>query len=551
MMIDPTGSATYAELRASFSWEVPEALNIGALCADRHPRSAPAMVDVAPDGTRREISFGELSELSNRLANAYSGLGVGPGDRVAIALPQSLETGLAHLAAYKLGAIAVPLSTLFGPDAFRHRIADSGARLVVTGPALEEGLTEIARDLGDSRLLVVDRAAGGNLDFWPTLEDGASDFEVAATGPDTPAILIYTSGTTGLAKGALHGHRVLLGHLPGFQLAHQLAPREGDRLWTPADWAWIGSLINLLLPSWYFGLPVVAAAHAKFDPDWAAGLIRAERVRNTFLPPTALKMVRAAETDLSGTELRSIMCGGEVLGADLLGWVRENTGVTISEIFGQTEANLVVGNCPCVWPVNPGSIGLPLPGHVVEVLGHEFRPQAVGVEGQLAIGVPDPVAFLGYWNKPQETLAKYDPSGEWILTGDVGTRDEEGYLWFAGRDDDMISSAGYRIGPAEIEACLGRHEAVAIAAAIGVPDELRGERVKAYVTLRDGFEPGPDLEQGMQRFVRERLAAYLYPRELEVVDALPMTVTGKVRREELRRIHASGRGMKNEPGQPA
>jgi acetyl-CoA synthetase len=534
-------NARYEELCRAFRWEIPASLNLGVACADRQPPDALALIEVAPDGTRREFTFGRLAELSNRLANGLRALGVEAGDRVAIVLPQRVETGLAHLAIYKLGAIAVPLSGLFGPSALRHRLGDSGARVVVTDGDHLALLAELAGELGDLRLLSVDGPAPPHEGFWELVQDGSAQFEAAATGPDTPALLIYTSGTTGAPKGALHGHRVLHGHLPGFELSHDFFPQEGDIFWTPADWAWIGGLMDALMPAWYHGRPIVAAAREKFDPEWALALMADQHVTSTFLPPTALKLTRRAEADASKVRLRSLMCGGEPLGEEILAWARETLGITINEIYGQTEANYVVGNSSAVWEVRSGSMGRAYPGHEVAVLDEDGAPALDGELGQIAVHMPDPVAFLGYWNNPEATAAKHTPDGGWLLTGDMARRDEDGYLWFSARNDDVINSAGYRIGPSEIEECLVGHDAVAMAAAIGVPDEIRGEVVKAFVQLAEGREPSPALEADIQRHVRERLAAYVYPRQIEFVSALPMTTTGKIRRAALREREAERR----------
>jgi acetyl-CoA synthetase len=539
--------ARYEELQRAFRWRLPASLNLGVACADRQPRDALALIELAADGTRREYTFGRLAELSNRLANGLRALGVRAGDRVAIVVPQRVETGLAHLATYKLGAIAVPLSGLFGPAALRHRLGDSGASVAITDGEHLAPLAELATELGGLRLLSVDGPGTAHEGFWELVQDGSAHFEAAPTGPDTPALLIYTSGTTGSPKGALHGHRVLPGHLPGFELSHDFFPREGDVFWTPADWAWIGGLMDALMPTWYHGRPIVAAAREKFDPEWALHLMASQHVTSAFLPPTALKLMRRAQADTAGVALRSLMCGGEPLGEEVLGWARERLGVTINEIYGQTEANYVVGNSAAVWEVRGGSMGRPYPGHEVAVLGEDGLPVPDGEQGQIAVGAPDPVIFLGYWSNAEATAAKFTPDGRWLLTGDMATRDADGYLWFGARNDDVINSAGYRIGPSEIEECLVAHDAVAMAAAIGVPDEIRGEVVKAFVQLADGSDPSAELEADIQRHVREHLAAYVYPRQIEFVADLPMTTTGKIRRAALRQLESERRGAAPRP----
>jgi len=530
-----TDDLSYEQLRESFRWNLPRALNIGVLCADRHPARTEALIQAGPDGTRRVFTFGELAVLSNRLANALRAKGVSAGDRVGIVLPQRVETGLTHLALYKLGAVAVPLSGLFGEEALRYRLGDCGARAVVTDAAHLELVAGVARGLG-AWVVSADGARAPHEGFWELVHDGVESFEPAATTPGTPALLIYTSGTTGAAKGALHGHRVLHGHLPGFELSHDFFPQPDDLFWTPADWAWIGGLMDALMPSWFHGRPVLAAHRDKFDPEWALSLMAKHRVRNTFLPPTALKIMRQAQVDVAGVDLRTVMSGGESLGAEMLEWARTHLGVTINEIYGQTEANYLVGNSASVWDVRPGSMGRPYPGHDVIVLGADGTRAEPGAVGEVALGTPDPVMFLGYWNKPAATRDKLSPDGRYLLTGDLAAADEDGYLWYRARNDDVINSAGYRIGPSEIEECMMRHPAVAMAAVIGVPDDVRGEAVKAFVVPASGQAPSDRLEQEIRELVKSRLAAYLYPRHLEFVRHLPMTATGKIRRQELKRL---------------
>jgi len=524
----------YQELYDAFQWDLPSTFNMGWWCADRHPATALAMVELDPDGTRREHTFGELSITSNRLAAGLAALGVDIGDRVAILLPQRFETGVSHVAIYKLGAMAVPLSILFGPEALSHRLQDAEPVVVIT----DGDHVELTLDcLGDvpATVVVVDGPVSAPLVGFDDLVTSARDGGVIVqTGPESPALIIYTSGTTGRPKGAQHGHRVLLGHLPGFELSHNGFPQLGDRFWTPADWAWIGGLMDALMPSWYHGVCVVSSRRkGPFDPEWAVRLIVNEQVRNCFLPPTALKHFRDADVHLTG-HLRSVMSGGEALGAEMLQWAAEHLGVRINEIYGQTEANYLIGNSSVNWPIRPGSMGRPYPGHHIAILDEDGAILPPDTLGEIALRLPDPVAFLGYWHHPEETAAKVCKG--WVHTGDSGRMAEDGYLFFSGRLDDVINSAGYRIGPAEIEDCLIGHPAVAMAAVIGVPDPIRGEAIKAFIKLREGVEGTSELERTIQEHVRTRLAAYEYPRYIEFVTELPMTTTGKVQRKELRRI---------------
>ena len=534
----------YEEVYAGFRWELPERFNIGVAACDRHADGSGrlALVYEAPDGSVERFSYDDLERLSNRCANALAALGVDPGDRVGVLLPQRPETAIAHLAIYKLGAVALPLFTQFGPDALEHRLGDSAARALITDG---ENLAKVPNGLAElATILVVDGDSRRNPLFWASLEHAADEFSPLNTGIDDPALVIYTSGTTGKPKGAVHAHRVLLGHLPGVQLAHDFFPAPGDLYWTPADWAWIGGLLDVLLPSLYFGIPVLARSARKFDPEEAFALMARNAVRNVFLPPTALKMMRQVRAPRArfGHRLRSVASGGEALGEDILGWCHEAFGVGVNEFYGQTEANLLVGNCALLFPVRPGSMGRATPGHRVEIVASDGRPLPTGEAGIIAVRRPDPVMFLGYWNNREATRAKF--AGEWCLTGDVAVKDGEGYVWYKGREDDLISSGGYRIGPTDIEDCLMKHPAVLMAAVVGSSDPLRGEIVRAFVVAKPEVATGPGLSEEIRSFVGARLAYYQAPREIVFVSELPLTATGKIMRRELRALPGAeaGRG---------
>ncbi len=486
-------------------------------------------------GAIRSWTFWELRRLANKLSNVLVAQGLKPGDRVAVLLSQGHETGVAHLAAYRAGLVAVPLFVLFGPDALEFRLRDSGARVVVTDEANWPKVAEIRDRLPDLRAAIVvgGRGVDGTLDFDAVLAKASRRFRRRDTLADDPAFISYTSGTTGPPKGALHAHRVLLGHMPGVLLPHDFPPRRGDLFWTPADWAWIGGLYDVLFPAWFMGLPVLAHRARKFDPERAFDLMARHGVRNVFLPPTALKLLRQSGAQPpAGMGLRSVGSGGETLGGELLDWGRATLGVTINEFYGQTECNLVVSNSAGMMPVRPGSMGRAVPGHDVAVIDEAGDVVEAGVVGEIAVRRPDPVMFLGYWNRPDATADKF--TGDWMRTGDRGSADEDGYLWFQARNDDVITSAGYRIGPSEIEDCLLRHPAVAMAAVVGVPDPVRTETIKAFLVLAPGMSGSAALTAEIQEFVRTRLAAHEYPREVEYLDALPLTATGKVMRRELR-----------------
>jgi acetyl-CoA synthetase len=529
---------TYDELCRNFRWQVPEFYNIGTDICDKHAHQPQrlALIYEMASGEVERYTFATLKRVSNQLANALSALGVTSGDRVAILLPQCPETAIAHIATYKIGGIAVPLFTLFGPDALTYRLSDSQSKVVITDSTGLEKIDSIRHELPDL-IHVVGIQSGkreGTIDFWECLRKGSADFAPVSTRADDPALIIYTSGTTGPPKGALHAHRTLLGHLPGVEFPHNLFPRKDDLFWTPADWAWIGGLIDVLFPSWHHGVPVLAYRARKFDPEFAFHLMAKHAVRNVFLPPTALKMMRQVKEPQArhAPQLRSIGSGGETLGKELLEWAKSTLGVTINEFYGQTEVNLVVGNCGEIMTVKPGSMGRAIPGHIVEIVDDNGKVLPIGTAGHVAIKKPDPVMFLQYWKNRAATDRKF--VGDWCLTGDTARKDNDGYLWFVGRQDDLITSSGYRIGPGEIEDCLLKHPAVAMAAVIGFPDKIRTEVVKAFIVLKPGIDGDEALETDIKNFVRHRLAAHEYPRLIEFIASLPMTATGKIIRKDLR-----------------
>jgi len=519
----------------AFQWSIPEQFNIGTDVVDCHAEAgvSPALIEVDPSGKVVELGFAAVRDLANQLANVLVAHGLTRGDRVAILLPQRKETAIAHVAVYKAGLVAVPLFKLFGEDALEFRLQDSGARAIVTDREELPKIQRLRERLPDLRLvLCADGPGEGAVDLPAALARASRRFDAVRTAAEEPAIIIYTSGTTGQPKGALHAHRVLLGHLPGVEHPHDGFPRPGDRFWTPADWAWIGGLFDVLLPAWHHGVAVVAYRARKFDPAEALHLMARHEVRNVFMPPTALKLLRASGARAPGVRLRTLASGGESLGEDLIEWGRATFDLTIHEFYGQTECNLVVGNGGAMPPVRPGWMGTAVPGHAVSIVDEAGRELPAGELGSIAYRRPDPVMFLRYWNNDAATAAKF--RGDWLVSGDLGTRDEAGYFRFVGRDDDVITSGGYRIGPGEIEACLQRHPAVALAAAVGEPDPIRTEVVKAVVVLKAGHQPSPGLAADLQDYVRTRLAAHEYPRIVEFAAELPLTATGKVIRRVLR-----------------
>ncbi len=541
----------YHQLHNDFVWHIPDDFNIAEVCCHRWRKDASsiALRCEDADGDVTELTYEELQIEANRLSNALRHLGVERGDRVGIVLPQRVDTAVALIACLQMGAIAMPMSILFGPDALTYRLQDSGANAVIADRATLQHLRDCQRICPALlHIIDVDGDTAQCLDWHMLLADASTDFTPVTTRANDPALLIYTSGTTGAAKGALLPHAALIGNLPGFVASQNWFPQKGDIFWSPADWAWTGGLMDALLPTLYFGQTIIGCQR-RFSADMAFGLLEKYAVTNTFLFPTALKIMMKAiplPRQRYKLKLRAVMSAGEAVGDSVFDWARSALGVTINEMFGQTEINYLIGNSAEQWPARAGSMGLAYPGHRVAVINDDSNLVAAGETGEVALhrhdrhGMPDPIFFLGYWNNPAATSQKF--SGDWCRTGDLASIDADGYFWYHGRADDMFKSAGYRIGPAEIEHCLQKHGAVVNAVVVPKPDSERGNIVKAFVLLSDAT---PRSEQAdallvseLQQMVRSQLAPYEYPKEIEFVDALPMTTTGKLLRRVLRELEA-------------
>ena len=608
----------YAQLHHGFRWQVPTHFNMAQVCCARWAAQPDATKRIAVQAYSTRASgtfhsYSALQEQANRLSNALQALGVQPGDRVAIVMPQCFETAVAYMAVLQMGAVAMPLSLLFGPEALEYRLQDSEAVVAIADAKALHDLHLARKHCPLLRTLVGVGGSQAQLDATPsqadcewedTLAQFSTDFSLVDTWAEDPAVLIYTSGTTGNPKGALIPHRALIGNLPGFVASQNWfgfspvrpepfgsARTDSDAVfWSPADWAWTGGLMDALLPTLYFGRPIVACRE-RFSPQAALDLMGQCGVTHTFLFPTALKaMMKAFPGKPKRTvrqqfklQLRAIMSAGEAVGDTVFAYCQNQLGIAPNEMFGQTEINYIVGNCnmaptlhrsrgslppegaqPALgrpgggftgWPSKPGSMGKPYPGHNVKVIDDNGQECAVGVPGDVALnrldvhGQPDPIFFLGYWKNDAATQAKFTGAhgqDDWCRTGDMAVRDADGYLWYQGRSDDIFKSAGYRIGPGEIENCLVKHAAVLNAAVVPKPDPERGALVKAYVVLAPDFVAAQagstwatgtfesELVQILQNHVKGLLAPYEYPKEIEFVDALPMTTTGKVQRRVLR-----------------
>lgn len=534
--------STYDEVCNNFRWEIPEYYNIGVDVCDKWAgdKRRLALIYIDPQGEEQKYTFRSLKNFSNQLANALRSHGIERTDRVGILLSQRPETLISHIAVYKLGAVAVQLLTLFGPEAIEYRLGDSQTKAVITDKDNVSKIYEIIKRLPHLKLVLVVDGGGDEaaMDFWQSIEKADQDFAPIKTRPDDPALIIYTSGTTGQPKGTLHGHRLLLGILPGFEFYHNLFPQTGDLMWTPLDWAYIGGSYDALFPTLHHGYPVLAYRPRKFDPEEAFSMMAKHGVRNLMAVPTVLRMMMHAvkqPRERFDLRLRSLTAGGETLGAELCDWTREQLGLDINEQYGQTECDLVVGYCSKIMEIVPGAIGRAVPGHIVEVIDEDGQVAKPDELGEIVVKAPDPVMFLGYWKNPRATREKF--IGDWMRTGDYGRKDKDGNFWFSGRQDDIIESGGFRIGPGEVEDCLMKHPAVALVGVIGVSDPVRGEIVKAFILPKAGVTPDKALEQSIKDYVKKRLEAHAYPREVAFVEEMPRTSTGKILRNELRRIH--------------
>jgi acetyl-CoA synthetase len=513
----------YSELCAAHRWRVPERYNIAADVCDKHPREKLALVWESFDGSYRDLTWGQLQDLANQAAHTLAAHGVERGDRVATVLPATPETAAVFFGVWKLGAILLSLSVLYGDDGIRHRLGDSDAKLLVTDDA---NAGRFDHDWAPQRLVL-----GPD-----TLAAAPTDMVAADTSADDPAQLYYTSGTTGLAKGIVHAHRYLLGH-EEFVYCHEV--QDGERFHGMGEWAWAAGIAPLLGP-WRLGaVQCVYRREAGFDPHRQLDFLSRREVTNVFTTPTAMRSMMAIED--AGTRypqrFRRVCSAGEPLNPEAIRWFRDQYGVTVLDYYGLTESYPLVANYPFL-EVREGSMGKPMPGWDVAILDEDERPVAPGERGEICLRArSNPHYPLRYWNNPAASEETF--GGEWFHTKDAASQDEDGYYWYEGRADDVIIAAGYRIGPFEVESACLEHPAVREAAAVASPDELRGHVVKAFVVLAEGYEGTDALAEELKSFVRERLSAYAYPRRVEFVPDLPKTLTGKIRRIELREREAA------------
>ncbi|WP_431912361.1 acyl-CoA synthetase [Nonomuraea jabiensis] len=500
-------------------WSVPERYNMAVDVADRHPRENLALIFEDHTGAHEEVRWGAVQDRSRQVAACLRGLGVRPGDRVAVMLPQRTDTPATYLGVLRTGAVLVTMSLLWADDQIAYRLADSGASVLVT----EAGAVRRASGYGGI-VVDVDDPAIGLL---------TPEFEDADTAADDPALIFYTSGTTGPAKGIVHAHRTLLGHNE-FRHCHDLRP--GDVFYGAGEWAW--SMAKLMGPLRAGATHLVYRPAAGFDPEGLLGSMARNGVTTGLVNPTFLRKMRERLPDAGRRHpqrFRTICCANEPLTADLIGWFRDQFGVTLLDYYGSTESYPLIGNFPGT-PVKEGSMGRPLPGWDVALLDEHERPVPAGEVGEICLRARSNPQFpLGYWNRPEASLEVF--GGEWFHTKDHARVDEDGYYWFLGRVDDVIKTSGYRVGPDEIEEALRAHPAVADVGVAGVPDPVRGQAVKAWVRPAPGYLPGEELARQIREFAKTTHSRFAYPREIEFVDELPRSATGKIQRAQLRLRH--------------
>ncbi len=514
-----TTAASYEEAGERHRWEVPPRYNIASDVCDRHPREKLAMVHEDPEGRVQEVTWGQLQDDSARFANVLSALGVQAGDRVVMLLPPTPLTAAAFFGAWKTGAILLSMSVLYGDEGIRHRLTDSQAKVLVTNQANAD---RIERSLVE-HLLILDQAL---------LERGSTTFTTRDTVADDPAQLYYSSGTTGLAKGILHAHRYLLAH-EEFVYCHDV--RDGEVFHGMGEWAWAAGICPLLGPWRYGAVQAVLQRKGGFDPHQQLEFLSRHKVTNVFATPTAIRSMMSIPDAAARypQKFRIVCSAGEPLNPEAIRWFREQYGVTVLDYYGLTESYPLCANYPFM-EVREGSMGKPMPGWEVSILDEDERPVTPGERGEICLKArSNPHYPLGYWNRPPEDSQEVF-GGDWFHTKDAARQDDDGYFWYEGRADDVIISAGYRIGPFEVESACLEHPAVAEAAAVASPDERRGNVVKAFVVLVAGHEPSDQLAEDIKAFVRDRHSAYAYPRLVEFVPDLPKTLTGKIRRIELR-----------------
>ena len=523
--------------RLQIKW--PQNVNIYHMTIGQHlgpeSRDRVAMIYEDDQNNIHTQTFADVDNAATNLANTLHGLGLGVGDPIGIHTGQHPDTAIAHMAVCKLGAVAVTLSQLYGPETLRHALNDCQLKVLLTSDSAWSALRDKRASLFPHvQHVLLRNPKSQELDLANAIETSAKQFTPQYQGANDPALLMYTSGSTGKPKGILHGHRVLASYTPSINLFFNLSMQDEDAVfWSPSDWAWVGGLLDMVFPAWMAGRPI-ATSLERFSEQKGYSFMARHKVTHTFLAPTAIKRLARTleprkEYDLA---LRVICTGGEALASDTLTWAEDALGVVCNEFYGMTEVNHLIGNCKALYERKPGSMGRAYPGHDVRLVDADGNDVNQGEPGEIVTGNLSPTRFIGYLNNPdKEDEMKLGP---YLRTHDLAVRDEDGYYWYKGRSDDLIKSSGFRIGPAEVEESLLAHKAVTETAVIGKPDSDRGSIVKAFIKLRAGQAPSAELAQALKDLVRNHLAAYKAPREIEFVDSFEMTSSGKINRRVLR-----------------
>lgn len=537
MQIDLGQYDDYEEAYEQFEWDIPDQFNIAeAVCgrwADGEDgKQRTALFYEAEDGTTETYTFWQVQQTANKVSNVLVDAGVERGTRVGIILPQRPETVFANLGVLQAGGVSVPLSPLYGNEGLRYRLEHSQTEVAIVDEQRAETLAALEDDLDhlETVITVDDPDAIDGRSWERSLETASRDFETVETDAEDSAYIIYTSGTTGKPKGAHHAHRKLLGYIPGWQMMNEI-PGDGAVHYTPSGWSWVGGLFAVVWGAWFHGQAVVGYG-GQFDPETVYGLLERYGVTNTLLTSTMVRMMQDVDHTKYDLDVEVVPSGGEKVTPDIFEFVETTWDAVVNEIYGQTECNFLVGTNHQLMDVNREASGKPCPGHEVAIIDAETgERKEPGEIGHIAVKGPDPSMLLDYWDAPELTEELF--VGDWLKTGDAGSYDEDGYIYYEGRADSVIISSGYRVSPIEVEECLREHEAVNDAVVVGADDEERGTIVKAFVKLEGGVEPSSTLASELQSFVKEREAAYKYPRAIEFVDEFPTTASGKIQRHKL------------------
>ncbi|MBI4258206.1 MAG: AMP-binding protein [Thaumarchaeota archaeon] len=533
------------EIEEEFRWNIPSNYNTAYDACDKYAHDGRiALHHESAKGNKQTYTFNQMKRISDELGAYLKEKGIRPGDRIAVMLPQTPEAAATYLAALKIGAIAVPLSLLYGSESLVTRLVNCEPKVILTNITRAEQIHQKLKTLTSLKLIITVNGSANKLRQLPWGKIEINQWEDQTGTPtkhlskikskkDDPALLIYTAGTSGLPKGVLIPHRAILSRIIAIQLAHYPFPLQNDLYWSPVDWAWIGGLVNSLLVPWILGVPVLSySRETSFDPAKALEFLEANPVKNCFIPPTALTYFKKHVPRIRSRyklTVRTMHSGGESLSPELFKWARTEFDVTVNEIYGLTEAGIVIGNCFPLAPVKPGSMGKAIPGHIVATRNMSAEKTIIGIEGLIAIKKNIPSMFLGYWGDPELTQSLF--RGDWFIPGDVSTVDSDGYFWFSGRRDIVVKTSGYRVAPLEVEQLLSNHEAVSKCIIVAVPDEERGSILKAYIQLKEEYTPSAELAEEIQQYAKNTAGLHQYPREVEFVDKVQTRLRKRKRKE--------------------